>query len=569
MFDSKKQEHTSKATLPIPEIQGKKFFFQPKLTVNQPGDAFEQEADTVAEHVMKMDKGGIAPSLQRKAAHGQGCGCAHCVGNRPDVQREEKEAESPSSEAGGEQMDDNQETNEAAENDEAPEANAEKENEAIDGEIMQMPARGQSDAAGHAAPPQLTAQLAATKGGGMALSPNVQGFMEQSIGTDFSQVRVHTDERAVEMSEGIQAKAFTHGKDIYFNRNQFNPDATDGKRLLAHELAHVTQQNAGGTVRRFFGKIWKGVKKAAGWVGDKVKKGVQAIGKGASWLGGKIAAGAKKAWEGIKWVGNKVWTGVKWVTKQLFDKFSGIFYRVGRWITNLPARIGRLFTGLWEGLKTFKPWTLSWWKSLLKADTWKNFLKWVGGRLLDVLEIMGIGEAYETLMDFVKFNTRALNGKERALASQVFGASINLDLVRIDEYAIIGPAFSGRAYTSFHTINNWGKLDNQTLVHELTHVWQYERAGAVYMPQAIHAQVWGEGYTYGGAAGLQRRQNAGQGYGSLNREQQAEVVEDFYLLKTRNTTNDTGGNPATQADLPLYADFVVSASTLSKAQLLV
>jgi hypothetical protein len=88
------------------------------------------------------------------------------------------------------------------------------------------------------------------------------------------------------------------------------------------------------------------------------------------------------------------------------------------------------------------------------------------------------------------------------------------------------------------------------------------------MPQAIHAQVWGEGYTYGGAAGLKKRQDAGQGYSALNREQQAEVVEDFYLLKTRNTTNDASGNPATQTDLPLYADFVVAVSTLNKSQLL-
>lgn len=373
---------------------------------------------------------------------------------------------------------------------------------------------------------------------------------------------------AAEMNDSIHAKAFTHGRDIYFNQGQYAPETTDGKKLLAHELAHVTQQNAGGTVRRFFGKIWKGVKKAAGWVGDKVKKGVQAIGKGASWLGGKIASGAKKTWQGIKWAADKVWTGAKWVGKQLFDKFSGVFYRVGHWITNLPARIGRLFKGLWEGLKTFKPWTLSWWKSLAKADTWKNFLKWAGSRLVEVLEIMGIGEVYETLMDFIKFNTRALSGAERALASSVFGASLNLDLVRIDEGAIIGPAFSGRAYTSFHTINNWGKLDNQTLIHELTHVWQYQHAGAIYMPQAIHAQVWGEGYTYGGAAGLKKRQDAGQGYSALNREQQAEVVEDFYLLKTRNTTNDASGNPATQTDLPLYADFVVAVSTLNKSQLL-
>lgn len=564
MFKDTTHEDASRATQTRTDTSdANKVFFQPKLSVNQPGDAHEQEADAMADRVMKMDQS--ADSSTTQVAHAQGCGCSHCTGNGK-IQRQEKEDDDQASEAdtatGSHESDDTRE-GEGGTDDEA--AGEQKE---AGGEVMQKPEASGAATGGYAAPPQLAAQLADTKRGGQPLSSDTRSFMEHSIGADFSGVRIHADERAAEMSEGIHAKAFTHEKDIYFNQGQYAPATAEGKRLLAHELAHVTQQNTGGTVRRFFGKIWKGVKKAAGWVGDKVKKGVQAIGKGASWLGGKIASGAKKAWQGIKSVANKVWTGVKWVGKQLFDKFAGIFHRVARWITNLPARVGRLFKGLWEGLKTFKPWTLSWWKSLGKADTWKNFLKWAGGRLLDVLEIMGIGEVYETLMDFIKFNTRSLTGAERALASSVFGASINLDLVRIDEAAIIGPAFSGRAYTSFHTINNWGKLDNQTLIHELTHVWQYERAGAVYMPQAIHAQVWGEGYTYGGAAGLKKRQAAGQGHSSLNREQQAEVVEDFFLLKTRNTTNDTSGNPATNADLPLYADFVVSVSTLSKGQLL-
>lgn len=565
MFKEKTHEDTSKTTQTRTDTShGNKVFFQPKLSVNQPGDAHEQEADAMADRVMKMDQS--AGSAPVSATHAQGCGCSRCAGSGPNVQRQEKEDDDQT--AGLEEAGGNHEADEAREAEGSAPDEAASEQKEAGGEVMQKPEASGTATGGYAAPPQLAAQLADTKSGGQHLPSDTRATMEHSMGANFSGVRIHTDDRAAEMSEGIQAKAFTHEKDIYFNQGQYAPETTEGKRLLAHELAHVTQQNTGGTVRRFFGKIWKGVKKAAGWVGDKVKKGVQAIGKGASWLGGKIASGAKKAWEGIKWLGNKVWTGAKWVGKQLFDKFAAIFHRVGRWITNLPARVGRLFTGLWEGLKTFKPWTLSWWKSLGKADTWKNFLKWAGGRLLDVLEIMGIGEVYETLMDFIKFNTRSLNGAERALASSVFGASINLDLVRIDEAAIIGPAFSGRAYTSFHTINNWGKLDNETLIHELTHVWQYERAGAVYMPQAIHAQVWGEGYTYGGAAGLKKKQNAGQGYGSLNREQQAEVVQDFYLLKTSNKTHDTSNNPATKADLPLYADFVVSVSTLSKGQLL-
>jgi hypothetical protein len=127
--------------------------------------------------------------------------------------------------------------------------------------------------------------------------------------------------------------------------------------------------------------------------------------------------------------------------------------------------------------------------------------------------------------------------------------------VRLDERAVLGPAFSGREYTSFHTINGWGAIHDDVLIHELTHVWQYEQAGAIYMPQAIHAQVWGGGYNYGGAAGLRTAQAAGKGYSSFNREQQAQIVQDFFKL--------TQSDP----DVQLYASFVKDVSTLTAAQL--
>jgi outer membrane protein OmpA-like peptidoglycan-associated protein len=61
-----------------------------------------------------------------------------------------------------------------------------------------------------------------------------------------SRVRVHSDARAVELSQALRAEAFTHGNDIYFNEHRFAPSDTEGKRLLAHELAHVSQQTSAG-----------------------------------------------------------------------------------------------------------------------------------------------------------------------------------------------------------------------------------------------------------------------------------------------------------------------------------
>jgi len=127
--------------------------------------------------------------------------------------------------------------------------------------------------------------------------------------------------------------------------------------------------------------------------------------------------------------------------------------------------------------------------------------------------------------------------------------------------------FTHRAFTSFHTINAWGKLKDYTLVHELTHVWQYEKAGAIYMAQAVHAQISrGRGaYDYGGPAGLQAARTKGQGLTGFNREEQAQIVEDFYRIKNGIPPHVPGG---TTSDLPLYAHFVKTVSTLTESQLL-
>ena len=68
--------------------------------------------------------------------------------------------------------------------------------------------------------------------------------MNTSFGIDFSKVNVHTDEDAAQMNHELNAQAFTHGKDVYFGKGKFNPENTEGKFLLAHELTHVIQQNA-------------------------------------------------------------------------------------------------------------------------------------------------------------------------------------------------------------------------------------------------------------------------------------------------------------------------------------
>ena len=111
---------------------------------------------------------------------------------------------------------------------------------------------------------------------------------------------------------------------------------------------------------------------------------------------------------------------------------------------------------------------------------------WLGGAI----------KITETIADIVKYNTRSLDNREKDLAQKVFGNSINLEIVRLDEwsysslfaFAADDDATKPRPFTTFNTINSWWKMDDATLIHELTHVWQYQHGGAIYIPEALGAQ---------------------------------------------------------------------------------
>lgn len=79
---------------------------------------------------------------------------------------------------------------------------------------------------------------------GFPMGDGTRVVMESQIGADFCNVHLHTDSPAGQMSSQINAQAFTHGNNIYFNAGQYNPDTPEGKHFLAHELTHTVQQGA-------------------------------------------------------------------------------------------------------------------------------------------------------------------------------------------------------------------------------------------------------------------------------------------------------------------------------------
>ena len=79
---------------------------------------------------------------------------------------------------------------------------------------------------------------------GEPLEADTRRFFEGRFRHDFGAVRVHRDARAAESARAVYAQAYTVGHDIVFDSGRFAPQTETGRRLLAHELAHVVQQNA-------------------------------------------------------------------------------------------------------------------------------------------------------------------------------------------------------------------------------------------------------------------------------------------------------------------------------------
>lgn len=153
---------------------------QPKLAVSTPGDMYEQEADRVAEQVMRMPEphseiGALISSsassqmLQRK--------CGACEG-----------------------------------------ATHQASDEVSRGDVL--------------------------PGTGQPLVESERAFFEARFGHHFGGVRVHTDSRAAELAQSVKARAYTVGGDIVFGAGHYAPGTAGGRLLLAHELAHTIQQGA-------------------------------------------------------------------------------------------------------------------------------------------------------------------------------------------------------------------------------------------------------------------------------------------------------------------------------------
>ena len=175
---------------------------QAKLKINEPGDAYEQEADRIAEQVMRMPDPGLSGQNGEEEEFVQAKPVAEHITTIIQKQYEPEEDEE-------------------------------------EDELLQAKPVGPGAVE---ISPDIASSINSLKGGGQPLSDSEKNFFEPRFGCDFSLVRVHTGINASESARSVNARAYTVGHDIFFGMKEYTPETQSGRRLMAHELTHTIQQ---------------------------------------------------------------------------------------------------------------------------------------------------------------------------------------------------------------------------------------------------------------------------------------------------------------------------------------
>ena len=213
---------------------------QTKLRVGQPGDKYEQEADRVADQVMRMSESRVQrqiglgvedeeETIQTKPLPSQ----ISTPIQRQVEPEEENEEELLQSKAFSNQIPPALQRQ--------VEQEEEENEEAVQTKLLSSktcPTSSTDVQSGFAA------DITTLRSGGQKLPTTTHQFFGSRFGYNFSHVRVHHDENAARAAHTLKAQAFTMRNHVVFGRSQYSPTTTTGQKLLAHELTHVIQQGS-------------------------------------------------------------------------------------------------------------------------------------------------------------------------------------------------------------------------------------------------------------------------------------------------------------------------------------
>jgi hypothetical protein len=244
-------------------------------------------------------------------------------------------------------------------------------------------------------------------------------------------------------------------------------------------------------------------------------------------------------------------TALLWMSERVRDALM--------WPVNLirdfPSRFRRLLATVRQGIVgvvTLLPQA----SYAARSDSLRSFSRGATGSLanwlhrfaVQLFDLIGGPEIAQFVMHLIT-NTTTLNDDELAHIVSVLGPeNMRFNDVRVAEGGLLDLIFKlngNLAFTTWRTVHFPRTSSNQRightranlaiLVHELTHVYQYERVGSRYLGEAIYMLVKTrrDCYDYGFIQGLQQAAAAGKHYQEFNREQQAQIAQDYFTLQRR------------------------------------
>lgn len=288
---------------------------------------------------------------------------------------------------------------------------------------------------------------------GQPLDSGTRAIMEPRFGRDFSNVRVHTDARAAESAQAVNALAYTVGCDVVFGANQYRPATNSGRQLLAHELVHTIQQGSSNTARP-----------------------------------------AAKA------------EGIVLSSSQKAEREADT---VAQYIA----------TGQWEGgISVQQPAP-----ALQRQEVH-------GSPTVSVRS--PVAEEFITQASDIQAGLvgRPLLPAEIALARPIFRNTIDYSRVRLIPTSI----------AQFTTVGNNIRVSNnftisdpyhaETLIHELTHVWQYQHGGTSYISVSLAAQIGASLKTPSRNFAYEYQITPDKSFFSFLPEQQGLIVQNYFAM---------------------------------------
>jgi outer membrane lipoprotein SlyB len=312
------------------------------------------------------------------------------------------------------------------------------------------------------------------------LDERVRAENELRFGRDLSGVRVHTDERAARSAQALGAAAYTVGSDVVFGRGRYAPGLGEGRRLLAHELTHVVQQDSRSRPERV----------EVGPAADELEQAATAH---ADRAGTRGPARVVRSRGGVR------------LQRSLLGGLGGAL---------LGAAAGAAFGAFVSGP-----------------------LGAVVGGLVGLVAGALIGDAATT-------RKRSLTPTEIAYAKEIFRDTIDYSEVTITRDSMISTGAPKTIANTVHLRSDpdWGHFVGdtldltqrglETLIHELGHVWQYQNGGLAYIPESLVAQA--KGFLGSGdrdaAYEWREAHRAGLPWEKWNPEQQAQAIEDYNKL---------------------------------------